>query len=135
MENKRTPEITVLSDSPKVGIGVRYKPCVCTVVCLGLIYSYASSGIREPSTTFASALPCAKHVHHVSEACTWLLCSSDLDLQNEISPDRRRAKGVCFNTLIKTFLFVTQLSGWHCGLALFIHSVIFIPMFSLLNSF
>lgn len=91
----------------------------------GLTYSYASSGVREPSTTFASALPCAKHERHVSEAGTWLLCSSGLGLQNEIPPDLRRVKGVCFNTLMQTSLFVTKLSGWHSGLSLFIYYMLF----------
>jgi len=95
LENKRALEVMVLSDSLRVDTGMRYKPCVCTVVCLGLIYSYASSGIREFSSTFASAFPRAKHEVQVSEACTWRLCSSNLGLQNEIPPDLRRAKGVC----------------------------------------
>lgn len=104
---------------------MRSKPCVCTVLYLGLAYSYASSGIGEPGTTFASALLHAKHEHHVSEACTQLLCSSDLGLQNEIPPDLGRAKGVCFNTLIMTFLFVTKLSGWHSGLSWLIYYMLF----------
>lgn len=45
----------VLSDSLRVGTGVEIQ-----ALCPGLICSRASSGIREPSTAFASVLCCAK---------------------------------------------------------------------------
>lgn len=109
-------------------MGLEYKPCAFTVLFLGLICSSASSGVREPSTTFASALPWAQHKRRDSEARTWQLCSSALGLQTETPPDPRRAKSVCFGHFDKNFCICSK-TFWMAQIFLYLLYIIFTPLF------
>lgn len=126
--DRRVLDTMVLGGLQRAGTEVRYKPAC--VPGTGLFISHlCDQGTQHYlclcSSTCQARVPHAKHGFHVSEACSWLLCSSALGLQEESLPDLRRAEGVCFSTSIKTFLFVTKISRWHRGLALFIYHMLF----------